>query len=115
MMNPKRLVFVLLLVGLTLICLGCPAGVTIADIQKDPGRYYNKEVAIRGTVTSSFGAFGSGMFQLEDHTGRIWVMTQNQGVPSQGARVGVVGQVLPTVTFGGRSFATVLRETKRRD
>ena len=99
---------------MTLVLTACPQGRTIEQIQRDPARYQNKEVAIRGTVVSSWGALGTGMYQIDDGTGRMWVMSEKFGVPGKGARVGVVGTVVPTVNLGGRSFATVLRETQRR-
>jgi hypothetical protein len=105
---------VIAVVLMTLILTACPQGRTISQIQADPARYTNKEVAIRGTVVSSWGALGTGMYEIDDGTGRIWVMSQNFGVPGKGARVGVAGTVVPTVSLGGRSFATVLRETQRR-
>lgn len=114
MSKKKRIAVAALLLGIVLIAAGCPTGVHVSDIQRDPGRYYNKEIGVRGTVVSSFGALGTGMYEVDDGTGRIWVMTQNRGVPAQGAKVGVAGKIMPTFTFGGRSFATVLRETNRR-
>jgi hypothetical protein len=35
-------------------------------------------------------------------------------VPAKGARVAVTGRLQSGVTFGGRSFANILRETKAR-
>jgi len=86
---------------------------TIADIQADPSRYQNKDVSIEGTVTNSFGAFGPGAYEVDDGTGRMWVVAERGGVPSQGARVRVTGRVNTGVTFGGRSFGLVLRESSR--
>lgn len=100
--------------GLLLLVVGCPQQRSIADINRDPGRFLNKEVAVRGTVTESFGALGSGIYQVDDGTGKLWVFTDRYGVPSKGTRVGVAGRISPTATFAGRSFATVLRESQRR-
>ena len=86
---------------------------TIADIQADPTKYRDRDVTIEGTVTTSFGAFGPGAYEVDDGTGRIWVITERGGVPSQGARVRVTGRVNTGVTFGGRSFGVVLRESSR--
>lgn len=106
--------FVAAIITMTLLLTACPQGRTIEQIQRDPARYQNKEVAIRGTVVSSWGALGTGMYQIDDGTGRMWVMSEKFGVPGKGARVGVAGTIVPTVSLGGRSFATVLRETQRR-
>src|SRR2546421_12353308 len=103
------------LIGLcTLWLAGFPQRTTIANINRDPGRFTGKEVTIAGQVTSSFGALGSGVFQLDDGTGRMWVFSQNYGVPGNGARVATTGRVEQGFSFGGRSFATILRETERR-
>jgi hypothetical protein len=103
------------LIGLcTLLLAGCPQRTTIANINRDPGRYTGKEVTIAGQVSSSFGALGSGVFQLDDGTGRMWVFSQNYGVPGNGSKVAVTGQIAQGFNFGGRNFATILKETKRR-
>ena len=86
----------------------------IAEINADPGRYMNKEVAVAGHVTQSIGALGRGIYQVDDGSGRIWVVTNGRGVPSKGARVGVKGHVKPTITFLGVNYATVMEETDRR-
>lgn len=98
----------------TLFLVACPQQHSVAEINRDPGRYVNKEVAVKGTVVSSFGAMGTGMYEVDDGTGKIWVLSESYGVPSKGARVGVAGTIVPTFSFGGRNFATVLRETHRR-
>jgi hypothetical protein len=86
----------------------------ISDINQDPARYANKEVTVAGEVTSAFGALNQGAFEVDDGTGRLWVVSSGFGVPSQGARIAVTGRVQSGVTVGGRSFANVLRETKPR-
>ena len=102
-----------LLVALAFL-VACPQQVTIAEIKADPGRFSGKEVGISGTVTSSFGALGQGAYEVDDGTGKIWVITESGGVPGQGARVRVTGRVNTGVTFAGRSFGTVLRESSRK-
>ena len=91
----------------------CPQSTTIRDIQNDPGRFRDREVSISGRVVTSFGAGGEGAYEVDDGTGRIWVLTSHGGVPGEGAQVRAVGRVSSGVTFAGRSFATVLRETER--
>ena len=95
-----------------LFLTGCET--KISDINNDPGRYAGKDVTIAGEVTNSFGALNQGTFELDDGTGRMWVVSSGFGVPAQGARVAVTGRVQSGVTIGGRSFANVLRETKPR-
>jgi hypothetical protein len=112
MMRQSRTLLTFALALVTVILLGCPQGTTIADINADPGRYRDKEVSITGRVVTSFGALGQGGYELDDGTGRIWVLT-DRSVPAQGSRVRATGHVSTGITFGGRSFGTVLRETNR--
>lgn len=109
-----KLSLALLLVAGTLLLAACPTRTNIAKILRDPGRYAGREVAVGGRVSSSFGALGTGVYQVDDGTGQIWVYSQSYGVPADGARVGVRGTVSQGFSFGGRSFAVVLKETERR-
>jgi hypothetical protein len=102
----------LVLAGVLLLT-ACPSQTTISRINADPARYRNKEVAIVGTVRDSYGALGQGAYEIDDGTGRLWVVTK-RGVPSRGARVGATGHVYTGFNYGGRNFGTVLEETGRR-
>jgi len=110
----SRLSVALLLILGTLLLAACPTRTSIGKITRDPGRYAGREVAIGGRVSNSFGALGTGVYQVDDGTGQIWVYSQRYGVPGDGAKVGVRGTVSQGFSFGGRSFAVVLRETERR-
>lgn len=110
----SRIAAIFLLVASTFILAGCPGRTSIEKINRDPGHYVNKDVTIAGRVTNSFGALGSGVYQLDDGTGQMWVFSQNFGVPSNGAKVAVTGTVGQGFSFGGRSFAIILRQTKSR-
>jgi len=92
---------------------GCPSQTTISKINQNPARYHNKQVGLVGRVTDSYGALGTGIYELDDGTGKIWVMT-TKGVPSRGARVGASGRVQSGVSFGGRTYGTVLEEEHRQ-
>jgi hypothetical protein len=109
-----RLSFTLLIVAGSLILAACPTRTSIERINRDPGRYVGKEVAIAGHVTTSFGALGTGVFEVDDGTGRMWVFSERYGVPGNGAKVGVRGRIEQGFSFGGRNFATIMRETERR-
>jgi len=97
----------------TLLVTACPSQTNIAKINADPGRYRNKEVAIVGRVTDSYGALGAGAYEIDDGTGKIWVATR-RGIPSRGSHVGTKGYVHNRFSFGGRSYGTVIEETDRR-
>jgi len=108
----KAAAFVVLIGGLLLLT-ACPSQTNIAKINSDPDRYRGKEVGIAGTVTNSYGAMGTGAYEIDDGTGRIWVAT-TRGVPAKGARVGAKGYIHNGFSFAGRSFGTVMEETDRR-
>ncbi|HEX8706994.1 MAG TPA: hypothetical protein VF723_01925 [Pyrinomonadaceae bacterium] len=101
-----------LLIAGALLLTACPQRESISKVLGDPGKYHNKEVGIAGTVTDSYGALNIGAYELDDGTGKIWVMTK-QGVPSRGARIGAKGHVYTGFNYGGRSFGTILEESGR--
>src|ERR1041384_312269 len=82
---PARLLLTALFVGL----LSCAAyaNTTINKINADPGRYQNKKVTIEGTVTDSYGAWREGAYEIDDGTGRIWVVSSDRIVPAKGAHI----------------------------
>jgi hypothetical protein len=110
----SRLSLTLLLIVGTLVLAACPTRTSIEKINRDPGRYAGKDVAIAGHVTTSFGALGTGVYEVDDGTGRMWVFSERYGVPGNGAKVAVTGHIEQGFSFGGRSFATIMRETERR-
>jgi hypothetical protein len=110
----NRIISAALLGLCTLILTACPQRTTIEKINRDPGRYVGKEVTIAGRVTNSFGALGTGVFELDDGTGRMWVFSERYGVPGHDAKLAVTGNIQQGFSFGGRSFATILKETERR-
>lgn len=109
----RRFLFLSAIVGGVLAMTACPSQTTISKINQNPSRYQNKQVGLIGTVTDSYGALGKGVYELDDGTGRIWVLA-TEGVPSRGARVGVSGTVYTGIQFGGRTYGTGLREEHRR-
>ncbi len=116
-MTTKRIIYFVAILMMGLALVACER-VKIGDINADPGRFMNKEVAVAGTVTQSIGAsigtLGQGVYQIDDGTGRLWVWTRGRGVPSRGAKVGVKGHITQSVTFLGINYGTVLQETDRR-
>jgi hypothetical protein len=113
MSTVRKTFFLSLMLAAAFLTTACPSQTTINKINGDPGRYKNKEVVIAGTVTDSYGVLGNGAYELDDGTGKIWVVTR-RGVPSRGARVGAKGYVHNGGNFGGKSYGTVLEETDRR-
>jgi hypothetical protein len=95
---------------------GCALGVRnaqVADLKYNPGRYYDKTVAIDGVVTSSWGVplMPFKLYKVDDGTGEVTVLAQDGRTPTRGARVRVKGKVSEMATFGGQSFGLHLRQT----
>ena len=110
----RRVALLPVLIAGVMAFSGCPSGTTVSRINSDPGRYRNREVALTGRVTDSWGIAGTGAYQIDDGTGSIWVST-TQGVPARGARVGVRGTVRTSFVVAGRSFGTIIQETGRKN
>lgn len=108
-----KVIFLSIIIGGALALTACPSKTTIAKINQNPARYQNQQVGLIGTVTDSYGMLGNGIYELDDGTGRIWVMT-TRGVPTKGTRVGVSGRAHTGVSFGGRTYGLVLQEEQRR-
>ena len=114
-MKKKKSVFLGVSIALFSLALtGCPERIRIGDIERDPGRYYNREVTVAGRVVRSYGAAGAGIYEVDDGTGKIWVATEKYGVPGKDTYIGVTGRMVPGVTWGGRNYGNGMRETRRR-
>lgn len=109
----NRHLHLILVLGSALFLTACPSEATVGQLNSDPGRYRDREVAVRGVVNNSFGALGMGAYELDDETGRIWVLTE-RGVPQKGSRVRAVGQYINGITWAGRNYGSALRESNRR-
>jgi hypothetical protein len=86
---------------------------SINQINADPSRYRNKTISIVGTVTDSYGVLGNGAYEIDDGTGRMWVVA-DRTVPARGARVEAKGQVVTGFILRGHNMGTVLRESGRK-
>jgi hypothetical protein len=89
-------VFVLLIGA---IASGACATRTINQVLADPSRYRDREVRLSGSVVDSYSMLGNGAYQLDDTTGRLWIVS-NGGVPRRGARVRVTGTVREGFNLG---------------
>jgi hypothetical protein len=98
---------------------GCPEQRSIADLESNPSKYLNKEVAVAGVVKDSYGInvpltnIRSGIYKIDDGTGSIWVFTENS-VPTKGAQVGVKGKLQNGLTYNGKNYGLGIYEQDRR-
>ena len=109
--HTRSIAFALALVGL--LSLTALAKKKINEINADPSRYHNKKISIVGTVTDSYGVLGQGAYEIDDGTGRMWVIAERT-VPARGARVEAKGRLITGFVFRGRNMGTVLQESDRK-
>jgi len=96
---------------------GCAArGVRIAELKDQPDRYDDKTVSVTGVVTSSWGIplVPFQLYNIDDGTGEITVISRSGRSPSRGARVEVKGKVNEIGVFGGRSIGLHIQEDDRK-
>ncbi len=97
----------------------CPQRVSIANIEANPSKYQNKEVAIVGTVRDSYGIsipgtpIRGGAYKIDDGTGTIWIITEDT-VPGKGAEIGVKGVIGNGVSWKGKNYGLGMYEKDRR-
>ena len=108
----KKQCLALPMVAAALLLSSC-GSTKINRILADPSRYQNRSVSVEGTVTNVVGAFVAGVYQVDDGTGKIFVLS-GRGIPAKGARVKVDGNVTSGVNVMGRSFGTTIRERNHK-
>lgn len=108
-----RFVATLATIGV-LFLAACPGVKPIQELLDDPSRFDGKTVRIAGEVKESIGALGIGVYQINDGTGTLTVVSKSgNGTPRVGAQVGVEGEFRSAFTLGSLTGA-VLIEQKRR-
>ena len=119
MKNVKTAAFLSVVLLLAIVAIGCPDRTSIAEIEANPAKYQDKEVAIAGTTSTSYGLSiplsdkAGGIYKIDDGTGTIWVIT-DRSVPSKGAKLGVKGKIQNGVNYNGKNYGLVLFENDRR-
>lgn len=100
-----------------LVAAGCAArGVRVAEIKDQPTKYATKSVSVTGVVTSSWGIplVPFHLYNVDDGSGEITVLSQSARTPARGTRVQVKGKVNEVAVFGGRSVGLHLQEESRK-
>lgn len=84
----------------------------IADLERHPGRYQGRTVAVNGVVTSSWGLplVPFRFYKVDDGTGEVTVLSEGRRMPARGERVRVRGRVEEVALLGGRPLGLHLRE-----
>ena len=100
-----------------LVAAGCAArGVRIAELKDQPTKYATKSVSVTGVVTSSWGIplVPFQLYNVDDGTGEITVVSRSGRAPARGTRVEVKGKVNELAVFGGRSVGMHIEEDSRK-
>lgn len=106
---PARGVRTSLMLSLMVVGLGaCSRTIHIRDLLAQPQEYDGKTVQVQGTVTQSAGVLGTGAFEIDDGTGKIFVIAKGQGVPAQGAKTKASGRFESVFSFLGRTMAAII-------
>ena len=111
----SRLCFAALL-GAFLVT-GCAArGVRIAELKDQPDKYDDRKISVTGVVTRSWGIplVPFQLYNVDDGSGEITVISRSGRTPSKGARVEVKGKVNEVGVFGGRSIGLHIQEDDRK-
>ncbi len=100
-----------------LVAAGCAArGVRVAELKDQPTKYATKSVSVTGVVTSSWGIplVPFQLYNVDDGSGEITVVSRSGRSPARGTRVQVKGTVNELAVFGGRSIGLHLQEEDRK-
>ena len=112
----KRFSFAAIL-AIGLLVAGCAAHqVRIAELKDQPTKYNDKTVRITGNVTKSYGIplVPFQLYNVEDGSGEITVLSRSGRAPASGTRVEVKGKLNEVAVFGGRSIGLHIQEDERR-
>jgi len=119
MKNGTKSILFMLAIFIAVFAAACPERTSIADIETNPSKYQNKEVAIAGTVKDSYGIsipgtpLRGGAYKIDDGTGSMWILTEDS-VPTKGAQIGVKGLVGSGLNWKGRNYGLGMYEKDRR-
>ena len=99
-----------LMLGIVLVGLNaCSRTIHIKDLLDRPQEYDGKTVKVAGTVTQSVGVLGTGAYEIDDGTGKIYVIARGLGVPREGAKTKAQGRFESVFSFLGRTMAAIVQ------
>jgi hypothetical protein len=110
-MKKHTLIVPLLTLALAVSALTSCASTNVSRLLSNPEKYQNRTVRVYGRVDNSYGVpFAGGVYQVDDGTGKIYVLSARGKTPSKGAQVNVAGTLTSGITVGGKSYGTIIRE-----
>jgi hypothetical protein len=100
---PKTWQLGILTLGVAAI-FGCDRGKSVMEIGQIKQNDRGSIVYIQGKVRSQAPFLGSTAYQLEDRTGKIWILS-DRAIPTQGAEILVEGKVeYESILLGQQDF-----------
>jgi hypothetical protein len=118
MTRTLKILAVTLVLLIALIAAGCPQHRTIADLERNPGKYNGKPVTVVGVVKNTYGGglpgtrYGGGIYEIDDGTGTMWVIA-NGNPPNKGAQIATSGIFGNAISWSGRNYGTGISEEQR--
>jgi hypothetical protein len=109
-----KLVLLASLALTVLAAAGCSSATKIGDVLANSAKYEGKTITVKGTVgeTVWLTVAEKGTYQIGDGSGTIWVIT-TQPPPQKGESITTEGTVEAAFSLLGRSYGTIIHETKR--
>jgi hypothetical protein len=99
----------------TALLTGCNKELPVTQVKSlldDPGQYDKKIVHVAGETSGGMSLMGYGAYMLDDGTGRITIVTKENGAPRDGAKVGVEGEFRKAFTLGIRTGAMIIEKER---
>lgn len=107
--HPVCLAFLWLLTIATLLVIsGCKGTTPIKILVDDPGLSNGKQVQVAGVVTKSPAIPGPDAYEIDDGTGKVFVLSKEHGTPPVGTKVVVKGVFYAALSSKTQTFAAVV-------
>jgi hypothetical protein len=95
------------------LLLAACGSMPISRITSDPTAFRHRTVNVSGTVVTGAGLLNTGGYQIEDSTGKIFVVSRS-GVPARGSHVKVTGTVISGANVLGTPVGTAIHESHHK-
>lgn len=92
-----------------ILLTGCATN--IDDIHKNPEKFVEKNVTIKGKVISSTNAMVIKYFTVKDDTGEIYVTTENT-LPNENEKIKISGKVKQYFKIGDIQLTVIIEESR---
>jgi len=104
-----------LLLGLTLALTSCSPLVTVQNVRQQPQRnWFTKTVKLQGQVGSLAPLINGQVYELQDATGKIWVLSPSRQSKS-GQRILIQGRVrYQPIEIAGQNLGEVYIEEQQQ-